>query len=330
MKPAVIAQPGLQFRAAPVPTVNLYTPRVPFQATVVHKERLTHRSSSNSAWHVVLSLEGSTMAGRYRIGQSIGVVPEGRFTDPNFNYAHQLLNKRIRLYSIASPRWGDDWKGQTVSLCVKRELLEDEQTGELVFGEASNFLCDLKQDDPVWITGPSGKTFLLPDNPLDHHYVFAATGTGIAPFRGMLIELLEQGYQEDVWLVFGVPYSTDILYDQEFLKLAERHPNFHYVTAISREQTNAHGDKLYVSDRLEELQHVLAPLLNQPETLFYICGVKGMEFGIFQWLFRIESNLVRVPDGIAPQQIQSLQGSSKVWDKIERVRDKARLLIETY
>jgi ferredoxin--NADP+ reductase len=146
----------------------------------------------------------------------------------------------------------------------------------------------------------------------------------------MLVELLNQGFEREVWLVFGVPYSTDIMYNEEFLYFAERHPNFHYVTAISREQLNARGDKLYVQDRLEEHQDTLVPLLEKPDTLFYMCGLKGMEYGIYPWLYRIGSNLVNLPEGLTVEDIQRLPRDAPEWTKIERVRDRKRLLKETY
>ena len=125
-----IANPaGIRLIAVPSIHVNLHTPKNPFSSKVVHKSRITHPSSPHFGWHVVLSLEGSRMAGKYRNGQSIGVVPEGRFYDANFNYAHRLLDRKIRLYSIASPCWGDDLKGETVSLCAKRGISEDKHNG---------------------------------------------------------------------------------------------------------------------------------------------------------------------------------------------------------
>ena len=316
----------------PIPetAVNIYTPKNPFRAEVVSKYRITDSSSPNYGWHVVLNLKGSKMVGKYRIGQSVGVLPTGRFNDAEFNYAHEALNDKIRLYSITSACWGDDWKGETVSLCVKREIAEDAETGELVLGVDSNYICDAKPGDEMLVTGPVGKSFLLPDNPLDYNYVFTATGTGIAPFVGMLVELFNQGFDREVWLVFGVPYSTDIMYNEEFLYFAERHPNFHYATAISREQTNARGGKMYVQDRLEENQDGLIPLIEQPDTLFYMCGLKGMEYGIYPWLYRIGSNLVNLPDGLTVVDIEGLSRDAPEWSKIERARDRGRLFKETY
>jgi len=49
----------------------------------------------------------------------------------------------VRLYSIASTRYGDDAKGSSVSLCVRRALYWDADTGAhdpAKKGVCSNFL----------------------------------------------------------------------------------------------------------------------------------------------------------------------------------------------
>jgi ferredoxin--NADP+ reductase len=70
---------------------------------------------------------------------------------------------------------------------VKRTIDEFEE--KIYLGVASNYLADLKPGDKVLMTGPSGKRFLLPENAEDFNYILFATGTGIAPFRGMIMEL---------------------------------------------------------------------------------------------------------------------------------------------
>ena len=87
---------------------------------------------------------------------------------------------------------------------------------------------------------------------------------------------------------------------------------------------------MYVQDRLAQYADQLVSLLNQPATLMYLCGLKGMEYGIYPWLYGIESNLVKLPDGLSIQDIQDLPRSSKEWPRIERARDKGRLFKETY
>lgn len=62
----------------------------------------------------------------------------------------------VRLYSIASTRYGDEFNGNTASLCVRRAVYWDPETGKedpAKKGLCSNFLCDAKPGDKVQITG---------------------------------------------------------------------------------------------------------------------------------------------------------------------------------
>lgn len=62
----------------------------------------------------------------------------------------------VRLYSIASTRYGDSFDGRTASLCVRRAVYYDPETGKedpSKNGVCSNFLCDSKPGDKVLITG---------------------------------------------------------------------------------------------------------------------------------------------------------------------------------
>lgn len=62
----------------------------------------------------------------------------------------------VRLYSIASTRYGDSFDGRTASFCVRRAVYYDPETGKedpSKNGVCSNFLCDSKPGDKVQITG---------------------------------------------------------------------------------------------------------------------------------------------------------------------------------
>lgn len=62
----------------------------------------------------------------------------------------------VRLYSIASTRYGDYFDGKTATLCVRRAVYYDPETGKedpAKKGVCSNFLCDSKPGDKVQITG---------------------------------------------------------------------------------------------------------------------------------------------------------------------------------
>jgi ferredoxin--NADP+ reductase len=61
-----------------------------------------------------------------------------------------------RLYSIASSRYGDNYDGQTASLCVRRALYTDPETGKedpAKKGICSNFLCDAAPGTVITMTG---------------------------------------------------------------------------------------------------------------------------------------------------------------------------------
>jgi ferredoxin--NADP+ reductase len=74
----------------------------------------------------------------------------------------------VRLYSIASSRYGDFYDGQTTSLCVRRATFWCPELGAedpAKKGLCSNFLCDLKPGESANITGPTGKILLMPEDP---------------------------------------------------------------------------------------------------------------------------------------------------------------------
>ena len=98
----------------------------------------------------------------------------------------------MRLYSIASSRYGDDMTGKTGSLCVRRAVYVDPETGkedDSKKGVCSNFLCDAKPGQELTMTGPSGKVMLMPEQDPKTDLIMVATGTGIAPYRGFIRRL---------------------------------------------------------------------------------------------------------------------------------------------
>jgi NAD(P)H-flavin reductase len=131
----------------------------------------------------------------------------------------------------------------------------------------TNYFMKLKEGDHLQIQAPLGRFVLK--KPFPQRIAFVATGTGIAPFRAMIFQLLKEGTDRDLWLIFGNRYETDILYDEEWKELAEKHSNFHYVPTVSRPKTWT-GEKEYV-------QGLLPKYLKTPaDTHVYICGLTNM------------------------------------------------------
>src|SRR5699024_2394850 len=160
------------------------------------------------------------------------------------------------LFSVSSPSKGEHGKEHLVSTTVKR-VIEEWDDNSLYLGVCSNYLADLEPGDRVKLTGPSGRRFLLPEHSTDFNYVFFATGTGIAPYRGMVMDLLEAGIENDVFLIFGCPYRTDLIYADYFEKMHEQYEHFHYLPCISREDRRADGSKKYVQTSLTDHETVL-------------------------------------------------------------------------
>ncbi len=263
--------PTTAHSAAEIPS-NIYKPNAPLEAKVIAHYRLTAPDSPNDVCHIVYDISGSDL--KYVEGQSIGVLPPG--TDAN-GKPHKL-----RLYSIASPGVGDDGEGKTLTVCVKRAITVDEATGTTYKGVCSSFLCDLKVGETSLLTGPVGKAFIMPDKP-NANLIMVATGTGIAPFRAFLSKRYNQLKQEtgQTWLFFGAQTRKDYLYESE-LEQYKENDTCKVITAFSREEKNAEGNRMYVQHRLVEYGETLFELLKKPETYLYICGLRGMEAGILE------------------------------------------------
>ena len=264
--------------------VNIYRPNAPFVGKCVSNEELVREGGIGTCRHLKFDISGSEL--RYLEGQSIGIVPPG--TDKNGK------PQKLRLYSIASTRHGDDVDDKTVSLCVRQLEYKHPETGEMVHGVCSTHLCNLKPGDDVKITGPTGKEMLLPEDP-NTNVIMMATGTGIAPFRAYLWRMFKETHEDYkfnglAWLIFGVATTPNILYKQELEELQQQFPdNFRLTYAISREQKNKDGGRMYIQHRCQEMGEDLWHLIQQENTHTYICGLKGMEGGIDEGLSAVAS-----------------------------------------
>jgi ferredoxin--NADP+ reductase len=255
--------------------VNIYRPNQPFIGKCIENYALVDEGGIGIVQHVTFDLSGSDL--RYLEGQSIGIIPPG--TDAN-GKPHKL-----RLYSIASTRHGDKLDDKTVSLCVRQLEYQHPETKETVYGVCSTHLCNVGVGDDVAITGPVGKEMLLPGDE-DATIIMMATGTGIAPFRAFLWRMFKEQHEDYkfkglAWLIFGVPKTANILYQEELEKIAAEFPdNFRLTYAISREQQNPQGGRMYIQHRVAEHADEIWNLLQSPKTHAYMCGLKGMEDGI--------------------------------------------------
>lgn len=324
----------------PVAQMHVVLPGQPVIGRVVANELCMRGKSASFVRHVAIDVAGTPLEGSFRSGQSFGIIPPG--------LDHHGKQHKVRLYSIASPTWGEDGFGRVMSTTPKRLIAErtphklgdDPGDHSLFLGVCSNYLCDLRPGDSVQVSGPAGKRFLIPVDPDAHDYVFLATGTGIAPFRGFMMELLEgppegsparAGWRpcsRQIHLVMGTPYRTDLLYDDLFVSLAARHSNFVYHPVISRESRPDGGRGEYVHQYMERRLDLFGELLAKPTTLIYICGLAGMQVGVFHLLGRHG-----LEHGYLTRDAQIADVPPAEWtdDQIKRrVRPTHRCMLEVY
>ena len=252
------------------PYTNLYGVKAAekhITATVTGNVRVTEVGREYDTHHIVLDF--GALPFPVLEGQSIGVIPPGADARGR---AHQP-----RQYSVASPRNGERPGYNNLSLTIKR-VLEDHQ-GKPVRGVASNHMCDLQVGDSVQVIGPFGASFLMPNHPRSH-IVMICTGTGSAPMRAMTEwrrRLRASGKFENgkLMLFFGARTQEELPYFGPLQSLPKDFIDSNF--AFSRTPGQP---KKYVQDALRERAADLAKLLADPDSFFYVCGLKSMEEGV--------------------------------------------------
>ena len=128
-----------------------------------------------------------------------------------------------------------------------------QETGEIELnvrilkdGKATTWLHNqLKVGDSLKISGPYGR-FLVRKS-AKQPLIFMAGGSGLSSPRSMILDLLDNGSTEPMTLVYGQRSADELYYDAEFKALAQQHPHFTYVPALS-EGSAPHTAQGFVHD----------------------------------------------------------------------------------
>jgi benzoyl-CoA 2,3-dioxygenase component A len=275
--------------SASKPTVNLYPLAHPLEATVQGNYRLTAEEADADVRHIILDLGGEAFP--ILEGQSVGIIPPGVDAKGRPHLP--------RLYSVSSPRDGERPNTNNLALTVKREP----------GGVCSNHICDLRKGDRVAVTGPFGSTFLMPNDP-QARIVMVCTGTGSAPFRAFTMRRQRTMPETHgkLTLFFGARSPEALPYFGPLMKVPDAFLAKQF--AFSRVPDEP---KIYVQDRIRQDGETLAPLLRDPATHIYICGLKAMEAGV-------ESAFAEVA-----------RQAGLTWeDTREAMRETGRYHVETY
>jgi len=172
----------------------------------------------------------------------------------------QIKEGLVRSYSIASSLK----KTKRIELLIVRN--EN--------GEATPYLFDhVGLGSKLKLSGPLGH-FGLPSNTNETFkgdVCFIATGTGIAPLRGMIQDLIFGGFKGQIFLIYGNRKIEDILYREKFEALTKLHSSFHFYPTLSQETRDIwKGKKGRVHTLYQNIYR------DQRPCDFYICGWSEM------------------------------------------------------
>ena len=170
---------------------------------------------------------------------------------------------RRRAYSIASSPFHEDY----FELCVT--LVDG--------GISSTYLHHMKPGETIQGMAPLGH-FVIKDESRD--FCFVSTGSGVAPFRAMIHDLIHKGCQKNIFLIYGHRYEQDLLYRDEWEDLAGANPRFHPLFTLSRD-TKWTGERGYVQTKIASF----VPEVKEKD--YYICGLNNMITGVNEALLSL-------------------------------------------
>lgn len=159
-----------------------------------------------------------------------------------------------RAYSIAS------WPSQPGTLELFWKKVEN---GPMTSG----YLIHKKEGDKLKIQGPLGHFTVK--QPLPKTIYFVSTGTGFAPFRAMIYDLLEKKADVNLVNLYGNRYEDQVFYKDDLDKLAAANPRLKNIMTVSRPK-EWKGESRYV-------QMLLKDLIKPGDSAHvYICGLTDM------------------------------------------------------
>jgi Na+-transporting NADH:ubiquinone oxidoreductase subunit F len=151
----------------------------------------------------------------------------------------------------------------------------DNKAVDLIVRQVPQGICttyvhqELKVGDEVRISGPYGDFYLRGQC---DELIFIAGGSGLAPIRSLILDILEKQLPYKMTFFFGAVTRRDLYYLDFFGDLAAKHDHFRFIPALSKPDPsdNWQGEvgliTEVVSRHLEDSQNKEA----------YLCGSPGM------------------------------------------------------
>ncbi|TKF23456.1 2Fe-2S iron-sulfur cluster binding domain-containing protein [Vibrio genomosp. F6] len=179
--------------------------------------------------------------------------PTAKFDYLSGQYVDLSYKGIKRSYSIANA------KKETKEIELHIRKVSDGKMSDALFGQ-------VKENQLMRMEGPKG-TFFVKSNtkPL----VLIATGTGIAPVKAVVEDLVEKQDPRDIHIYWGMQYKNE-LYCEALIDLVEQHQNIKFTAALSREESEGTFYKGYVQEA------VMRDFKSLIEYEVYACGSVSM------------------------------------------------------
>ncbi len=236
--------------------------------------------------------------------------------------------EKFRMYSISSTTDPGNLNGASELALTIGRLLYNTREGEVSqaqerHGSTSHFLGDTTftqaaDRGQVSLRLVHPPRFNLPEDPTIPIVMFGG-GTGVAPFRGFILERARQENAGDSWLFLGTRTRAEFYYQEEFEPLVAQ-GKVHVRPAFSRDPVNTTfvtngdgaghfvfepGETRYIGDEIlhEENARVLWDLLRSKKdggqgAYFYVCGRTGFATSVMD---AIKEVLRRYAEGTAEE-----------------------------
>ena len=115
-------------------------------------------------------------------------------------------------------------------------------------GLGSKFFMHASPGEMIEVLLPMGRFIVREDN--ERNALFVATGSGIAPMRGMIKEALSLSGDRKVKLVWGMRHEDDLFWTDSWDNLKQKYVNFDYEIVLSQPNDGWKGREGHVGDEL--------------------------------------------------------------------------------
>ena len=208
---------------------------------------------------------------------------------------------------------GDAEREERVPYSIASAPAETGETGLLDFlikvepsGRWGHLFDRIEPGMRLGIRGPIG-TFLFPKNPSEDRFLFIAGGTGIAPIRAMIRQALLSGQTGSMKLLYSAKTADDFAYLPELGDMATGDGldlRLHVTRDAPEEQRGDPAASLRVGLSRSKAERgrvglaQLAPLVESPATLCFVCGPETMVADVPPMLQQlgIDKNRIKVEE----------------------------------